>query len=87
MKQITIFCLALLLLMLIGCKHERTIQYEPVEVDTAAIADSIARNGEGFIQPVVSDDVYEIPDMPANDPEINMDANDYDLRRVMMGKE
>lgn len=86
MKRLTVFTLALLMLILTGCRRNRTVQYMRVPVDSAAVADTFTVDEPEDSWLDDDEGLIEIPDIP-KERSVDMSANDYDLERVMMGRE
>lgn len=93
MKRLTILAMTLLLLTVMGCRRNKTIQYvRVVEDSAAAAANDIPKTIDPFENDGTEDNGLEdddgiiaIPDIP-QERSVNMGASDYELKKVMSGK-
>lgn len=83
MKQLLYLTLTFLILNLTGCRRQQTIQYVRLPVDTAAVND--IPDSDSLILGADDDGLVAIPDIP-DDRYVDEYANDYELKRMMMGK-
>lgn len=87
MKKTFCFVAVLLMLTVVGCRRNKTIQYVRVVQDsTEAAANDIP--GIEDVDGYISDDegVFELPDPPQERP-VNMRSSDKDLQKIMQGEE
>lgn len=85
MKRLLYLTLTFLLLITTGCRRHRTIQYVRVPVDTAAANDIPGMDSDSLVLGADDDGLVAIPDIP-DDRGVDMAANDYELKKMMMGK-
>ena len=83
MKQLLYLTLTFLILNLTGCRRQQTIQYVRLPVDTAAVND--IRDNVSLILGAFDDVLVAVSDVP-DDRYVDEYANDYELKRMMMGK-
>ena len=87
MKKLFCFVAVFLMLTVVGCRRNKTIQYVRVVQDsTEAAADDIP--GVEDIEGYIGDDegVFEMPDPPQERP-VNMRSNSKEMEKVMKGEE
>ena len=98
MRRLTIMTLALTLTMFAGCKQtaeDRYQRYLEEVADSSSMIEFITPEADPVAPPTddgedpFADDgkgIYTIPEIPQQ-REVNMNANNYELERVMQGKE
>ena len=78
--------LILLLPCATGCHRQRTVQYVRIPVDTAAVNDIPTVDGDSLVYGADDDGLVALPDLP-EERDVDLYANDYELKKMMMGKE
>ena len=98
MRRLTIMTLALTLTIFAGCKQtaeDRYARYLEEVADSSSMIEFITPEADPVASPTddgedpFADDgkgIYTIPEIPQQ-REVNMNANNYELERVMQGKE
>ena len=87
MKKLFCFVAVLLMLTVVGCRRNKTIQYVRVVQDSTEAAANDSPGVED-IEGYIGDDegVMEMPDPPQERP-VNMRSNDRDVEKLMKGEQ
>ena len=92
MKKLITLMMAVTLLTVVGCRRNKTIQYVRIAPDSAAIAANDIPKASDSLDIDDSSDwaddddgLVAIPDIP-QERSINMDADNYEVGKMMKGK-
>ena len=86
MKHLIRISFLIVLLVVVGCRRNRTVQYVRIPVDTTTIKSNDLPTMED-VDGYIDDDegLMELPDIPQERP-VNMRSDDYELEKIMRGE-
>ena len=92
MKKLITLMMAVVLLTVVGCRRNKTIQYVRIAPDSAASAANDIPNASDSLGLDDSSDwagdddgLVAIPDIP-QERSVDMGANDYEVEKMMTGR-